>query len=254
MYVLNRLFILLFIVLFISCEKKLSDSELKQKASELAQKLTIIDTHIDAPGKLYHQRKNIADTTDRDFDYPKAKKGGLNIPFMSIFAPASTEGSEESTLMADSLISLMENVTRNNPDKFKMIYSVKDVLENKNVNIIGLAMGMENGSPINNDLKNLQHFYKRGIRYITLCHSKRNHICDSSYDKDKHWNGLSLFGEEVVAEMNRLGIMIDISHVSDSAFYDVLQLTKAPVIASHSSCRYFTPGYERNMSDEMIKD
>ena len=253
MYFLNRLFILAFILMFMSCEKKLSDSELKQKANELAQKITIIDTHIDAPFKLYRQWKNIADTTDLNFDYVKAKKGGLNIPFMSIFVPASTEGSEKSTIMADSLITLMEKTVKNNPDKFGLISSVNDVMENKNSNIVGLAMGMENGSPINSDLNNLHHFYKRGIRYITLCHSKWNHICDSSYDENKHWNGLSPFGEDVVAEMNRLGIMIDISHVSDSAFYDVLQLTKVPVIASHSSCRHFTPGFERNMSDEMIK-
>jgi membrane dipeptidase len=240
-------------LLIISCEKELTDSELKPKAYELAQKFTIIDTHIDAPFKMYQQWKDIADTTDRNFDYNKAKKGGLNIPFMSIFVPASKEGSEKSTIMADSMISLTEKAVENNPDKFKMIYSVNDVLENNNTNMIGLAMGMENGSPINKNIKNVEYFYKRGIRYITLCHSKWNHICDSSYDEDKHWNGLSPFGEKVVSEMNRLGIMIDISHVSDSAFYDVLQLTKAPVIASHSSCRFYTPGFERNMSDEMIK-
>ncbi|MDL1877538.1 membrane dipeptidase, partial [Cytophagia bacterium CHB2] len=100
---------------------------------------------------------------------------------------------------------------------------------------------------------NLKHFYDRGIRYITLTHGKSNHICDSSYDPNHQWNGLSPFGKEVVAEMNRLGIMVDISHVSDSAFYQVIRLTKAPVIASHSSCRSFTPGWERNMSDDMIK-
>lgn len=98
-----------------------------------------------------------------------------------------------------------------------------------------------------------EHFYDRGIRYITLTHSEVNHICDSSYDTERKWNGLSPFGEEVVAEMNRLGIMVDISHVSDSAFYDVMKIAKAPAIASHSSCRHFRPGWERNMSDDMIK-
>ncbi len=236
-----------------SCEKKLSDAELKQKAKNLAQNITIIDTHIDAPIKLYHNWKNIADSTDRNFDFPKAKEGGLDIPFMSIYVPASTEGSEKSTIMADSLISLTEHIVKNNWEKFTMIYSVNDVLDNKNSGKIGLAMGMENASPINSNMENLKHFYERGIRYITLCHSKWNHICDSSYDEDKHWNGLSPFGETMVEEMNRMGIMIDVSHVSDSAFYDVIKTTKAPVIASHSSCRYFTPGFERNMSDEMIK-
>jgi len=101
-------------------------------------------------------------------------------------------------------------------------------------------------------LENLRYFYSRGIRYITLTHSKNNHICDSSFDTERKWYGLSPFGKEVVAEMNRLGMMIDVSHVSDSTFYQVIRLSKAPVIASHSSCRFFTPGWERNMSDEMI--
>jgi len=252
MQLLIKLTMITLIVSLTSCEQKLTDAELKQKSADLAQKITIIDTHIDAPMKLYYNWKNLADSTDRDFDYIKAKKGGLNVPFMSIYLSASTEGSEESTIMADSLITLTEKVVQDNPEKFEMIYNVKDVVKNKSTGKIGLAMGMENGSPINNDIKNLDHFYKRGIRYITLCHSEWNHICDSSYDEDKHWNGLSPFGEEVVAEMNRLGMMVDISHVSDSAFYDVLQVTKSPVIASHSSCRHFVPGFERNMSDEMI--
>lgn len=102
-------------------------------------------------------------------------------------------------------------------------------------------------------MENLKHFYDRGIRYITLAHSKSNHISDSSYNPNRQWKGLSPFGKKVVAEMNRLGIMIDISHVTDSTFYQVVRLTQAPVIASHSSCRYFTPGWERNMDDDMIK-
>jgi membrane dipeptidase len=111
---------------------------------------------------------------------------------------------------------------------------------------------MENGAPIE-DLDKLKHFFDRGIRYITLTHGRVNHISDSSYDPERKWHGLSPFGEEVVLEMNRLGIMVDISHVSDSAFYDVMAVAGAPAIASHSSARHFTPGFERNMSDDMIK-
>ncbi|MDH4058190.1 MAG: dipeptidase, partial [Cyclobacteriaceae bacterium] len=101
---------------------------------------------------------------------------------------------------------------------------------------------------------NVKYFYDRGIRYITLTHGKDNQICDSSYDTLNTWNGLSPFGEEVVKEMNRVGIMVDISHVSDSTFYDVLKITKAPVIASHSSLRYFTPDWQRNMADDMVNE
>jgi len=248
-----KLLLLIIIVSFISCEKEITDADLKQKANDLAQQFTIIDTHIDAPMKLYYNWINISDSTERDFDYIKAKKGGLNIPFMSIYVSASLKDSEASTNMADSLITLTEKIVKEYPEKFEMIYSVEDVLKNKKTGKVGLAMGIENGSPINGDLKKVNHFYKRGIRYITLCHSKWNHICDSSYDEDKHWNGLSPFGEELIEKMNKLGMMVDISHVSDSTFYDVLRVTKSPVIASHSSCRHFIPGFERNMSDEMIK-
>jgi membrane dipeptidase len=114
-------------------------------------------------------------------------------------------------------------------------------------------MGMENGSPLEGDIANIQHFYDRGIRYITLAHSLANKLSDSSYDENRKWNGLSEAGIEAVAEMNRLGVMIDVSHLSDDAFWQVMDLSKAPVIASHSSARHFTPGMERNMSDEMIR-
>ena len=112
---------------------------------------------------------------------------------------------------------------------------------------------MENGSPIEGKLENLDHFYRRGVRYITLTHSKDNHICDSSYDTSRTHGGLTTFGRDVVTRMNELGILIDVSHLSDDAFWDVMQLTRAPVIASHSSLRHFIPGFERNMSDEMVR-
>jgi membrane dipeptidase len=118
---------------------------------------------------------------------------------------------------------------------------------------IGLAMGMENGSPIAGKLENVAFFKQRGISYITLAHALSNHLSDSSYDEERKWNGLSPFGKEVVAEMNRLGVMVDVSHLSDDAFWQVIELSQAPVIASHSSARHFTPGFERNMSDEMIR-
>ena len=113
-------------------------------------------------------------------------------------------------------------------------------------------MGMENGSPIST-LADLKYFKNQGISYITPTHSKSNAICDSSYDTLRPWTGLSPFGFEVVGEMNRLGIMIDVSHISDSSFWDVMHTTKVPVIASHSSARKFTPGFERNMSDDLIR-
>jgi len=112
---------------------------------------------------------------------------------------------------------------------------------------------MENGSAIGENIKNLKLFFDKGIRYITLTHAKNNQICDSSYDKDKKWHGLSEFGKKLIVEMNSIGMMIDVSHVSDDAFFDIMKITSKPIIASHSSPRALTPGFERNVSDEMIK-
>ena len=127
-----------------------------------------------------------------------------------------------------------------------------DVRTNFERGIFSLHLGIENGAAIEDDLANLQHFYDRGVRYITLTHGEANLISDSSYDENRVWNGLSPFGREVIAEMNRLGMMVDISHVTDETFFQVMEISKAPAIASHSCARHFTPGFERNMSDEMI--
>lgn len=226
-----------------------------QKAHELAQQMLIIDTHIDVPYRLFNDWEDVTKATQRgDFDYPRAMQGGLNVPFMSIYIPAHLEQTPGASYqLAHQLIDSMEALAWRAPDKFAMAYSVDDVLKQQQQGVISIALGMENGSPIESDLKNLKQFYDRGIRYITLAHSQSNHIADSSYDIRRQWNGLSPFGKTLIKEMNRLGIMIDISHVSDDAFWQAVELSEVPVIASHSSLRSFTPGFERNMSDEMIK-
>lgn len=226
-----------------------------EKAREIAQQHLIIDTHIDVPYRLFRDWEDVTQATQRgDFDYVRAKQGGLNVPFMSIYIPANLEQTPGASYqLAHQLIDSMEALAWRAPDKFAMAYSVDDVLKHQEQGLISLALGMENGSPIEGDLANLQTFYDRGIRYITLAHSQSNHIADSSYDIRRQWNGLSPFGKELVKEMNRLGVMIDISHVSDDAFWQAVETSAVPVIASHSSLRAFTPGFERNMSDEMIK-
>lgn len=233
----------------------------QQKADSLAQAYIITDGHIDLPFRLKvsgfrlkkEYIKDIESETQGDFDYPKAVDGGLNAPFMSIYIPASYQETGGAKEFADSLINLVQNIPQEFPEKFALANSPQDIEENFEQNLISLPMGMENGAPIGDSLENVQYFFDRGIRYITLTHSKVNQICDSSYDTVRVWNGLSPFGEEVVKEMNQVGIMVDVSHISDSAFYDVMRLTKAPVIASHSSARKFVPGFERNMDDDMIK-
>ncbi len=232
---------------------KPDEASMRKKAVELAHRYIILDGHVDVPYRLNEKWEEIGERTkEGDFDYPRAKEGGLDVPFMSIYIPASRENNG-AKLLADTLINMVESFVTKWPEKFAIPASVDDVRTAFAAGKISLPMGMENGAPIEGDLKNVRYFYKRGIRYITLAHSKSNHISDSSYDPEHRWNGLSPFGKELVREMNKVGIMVDVSHISDSAFYQVMRVTNAPVIASHSSCRFFTPGFERNMSDEMIK-
>ncbi len=224
------------------------------KAAELADKLLIVDTHIDVPYRLLDKYEDVSEATDEGhFDYPRAMTGGLNAAFMSIYTPAALQKKGGAKQNAEKLIDMVEEIAKASSGKFALAYTTKDVRRHFRDGRIALPLGMENGAPLEGDLANLQHFYDRGVRYITLAHSKPNDISDSSFDEFKPNGGLSEFGREVVKEMNRLGIMIDISHLSDEAINDVLDITAVPVIASHSSARHFTPGWERNMSDELIQ-
>ena len=233
---------------------QISDSSLYKKAVNLCKDFTLVDSHIDLPGWLYDEWFDVSQHSDKgEIDYPRAIQGGLDIPFMAIYTSPSLEGTGKAKIAADSMINLIHKMAATWPEKFTLVSTTSEVESGLNKNKILLAMGMENGSPVENSLDNLREFYDKGVRYITLAHYKWNHICDSANDTIRKWNGLSPFGEELVREMNLLGMMIDISHVSDSTFYDVIRLSKAPIIASHSCCRVFTPGYERNISDEMIK-
>ena len=238
------------------------EDALRKVADSLAHAYIITDGHVDLPYRLKVRNFRLekeylgipVQTDDGDFDYERAKKGGLDAPFMSIYIPSSYQLQPDmGKALADSLIDMIRGIADAHPDKFGLAGTPAEVDAHFKAGRIALPMGMENGAPIGNDIANVKYFYDRGIRYVTLTHGKDNLICDSSYDTLNTWKGLSPFGEEVVREMNRVGIMVDISHVSDSTFYDVLKITKAPVIASHSSLRYFTPGWQRNMADDMVK-
>jgi membrane dipeptidase len=185
-----------------------------------------------------------------DFDYKRAKEGGLTSPFMSIYIPSSVEGNN-TKLLADSLINMVTWIATENKAYFEIAKTPNEVEKIFKSGRIALPMGMENGSPIR-ALSDIDYFKTKGISYITLTHSKVNQISDSSYDTIRRWDGLSEYGERVVKRMNAKGVMVDVSHISDSAFYDVIKITKTPVIASHSSARHFTPGLERNLSDDQI--
>jgi len=228
-------------------------SPLLEQASQITHKYLLTDTHIDVPYRLHEGWVDVTGPApDGQFDYPRAVKGGLDLPFMSIYTPAEMEKEGGSFQLANELIDSVEAIAARAPDKFMLVHSLTDANKARESGRIGLAMGMENGSPLDNKIENVRFFADRGISYITLAHSLSNQICDSSYDDNHPWGGLSPFGKEVIAEMNRVGIMVDISHVSDDAFWQALEVTRVPVIASHSSARHFTPGFERNMSDEMI--
>lgn len=225
----------------------------EEQASKITHKYLLTDTHIDVPYRLHSGWVDVTvSAPDGQFDYPRAVKGGLNLPFMSIYTPAEMEEEGGSYELANQLIDSVEAIAARAPDKFMLVHSVADAKKAMHSGHIGLAMGMENGSPIDHKIENVQFFADRGISYITLAHGLSNQISDSSYDENHPWGGLSPFGKEVIVEMNRVGIMVDISHVSDDAFWQTLEVTKAPVIASHSSARKFTPDFERNMSDDMI--
>jgi membrane dipeptidase len=226
---------------------------LRARAEHLAQKLVIVDTHIDLPYELAESWSDVTGRTSHgDFDYVRAREGGLDVAFMSIYVSSSLDGTQAATARADLLIDTVEALAARAPEKFAIVRSVSDIRRLAGTGRVLLALGMENGSPINDSLSTLRRFYARGIRYITLAHAKSNALADASYDTKRPWKGLSPFGREVVREMNRLGIMVDISHLSDLAAEQILELSAAPVIASHSACRYFTPGWERNISDELI--
>jgi len=228
-------------------------ASIQEQALQIAEKYLLIDTHIDVPYRLHDGWVDVSGSAlDGQFDYPRSVKGGLNLPFMSIYTPAKMEEEGGSFQLANQLIDSVEAMAARAPEKFMLVYSVADAKQAMQSGRVGLAMGMENGSPIDHKIENIQFFADRGIRYITLAHGLSNQISDSSYDENKHWGGLSPFGKDVVREMNRVGVMVDVSHVSDEAFWQTLKITQVPVIASHSSARTFTPGFERNMNDEMI--
>ena len=250
---INKLIKVLTAILLVGC---VNEKDLTPDA--IAQGSLIIDTHIDVPYKLKMQLEyngsfeDISEKTSLNFDYPKSIKGGLNLPFFSIYLPASTEEEGTSFILANELIDMMDKIIEKNPEKFFFVDTSTYLGNLPGQNLIGIAYGMENGAAIEGKLENVEYFYNKGIRYITLTHSKSNHISDSSYDENKNWGGLSEFGKSLIPEMNRIGVIVDISHVSDNAFMQAIEISKTPVIASHSSLRHFTPGWERNVSDEML--
>lgn len=223
-------------------------------ARKLAQDAIIVDTHIDAPENLLDHWADLGNAVpSREFDYPRARAGGLDVAFMSIYTSAKQDEDGSAWQAANQMIDSIEALVQRHPDKFAILTAPKDAARLRNGGHVLLPLGMENGAPLGDKLDNVQFFFNRGVRYITLAHSANNRIADSSYVLEKRWNGLSPFGRQVVAEMNKVGIMVDVSHLADASALEAIKLSTVPVIASHSAFRHFTPGFERNISDDIAK-
>jgi membrane dipeptidase len=216
----------------------------------LTQQLLLVDTHIDVPYRLHDEWEDVSQATaDGDFDYPRAVAGGLDAMFMSIYIPADVDARGEATDFANALIDSVEKIVTTAPDKFAIATCAADIEQIKANGMIAMPLGMENGGPIAGNFDTLAEFRDRGIRYVTLAHSKSNHISDSSYDLNEQWQGLSDFGKKLIPVMNRQGVMVDVSHVSDRAFWQILELTETPIIASHSSLRHFLTAAARDYAN-----
>jgi len=256
----HRSLILLFIsLLTINTIYAQKNNTIEAKAARIHQSAFTVDSHTDAPlnflNKKYDISKDNSKTLTRTcVDFPRMRQGGLDAAFFAVFigqGPRTTEGNAKAKAKAETIFdSIYASVNRNTNISgiaTTQAEAMKLVKQKKSV----VFIGVENGYPVGNDLSNVKHFYDRGARYITLCHTKNNDICTSSTDTANK-TGLSNFGIQVVQEMNHLGMMIDVSHVSDQSFYDVLKVSKTPVIASHSCSRSLC-GNPRNLTDEMLQ-
>lgn len=230
-----------------------TDLRLRQEAERICQTNLILDSHIDWPDFVAANPNDLSmETSKGDFDLVRAGKGGLDA-VLSVAYINSDMDAGKGRLMVDSMLKIIRHYPETYPDKFAVAVTPEEVRINFGKKLFSLIPCLENGSPVGEDLQYLKYLKDQGIAYITLCHNKTNQICDSNFDSGRKWNGLSPLGTEVIREMNRLGIMVDISHSSDSTVLQVLRLSIAPVIASHSSCRYFVPGFGRNLPDDLIR-
>jgi membrane dipeptidase len=227
------------------------------KALQIHNAAIVIDTHADTPQRFLDEHFDIGNTDPKDIGHlslDKARAGNLRAEFFSIWVEPSFKG-QFAHRAVDLIDSVYEQAARH-PDRMMMAFSVDDIERARKQKKLAALMGIEGGHAIENDIRLLREFYRLGVRYMTLTWSNTNEWADSSGDvndpKVEHHNGLTDFGKQVVLEMNRLGMMVDISHVADKTFYDAVATSKAPVIASHSSSRALTNA-PRNMTDDMLR-
>jgi len=229
-----------------------SGTQVAERAKQLHDRAIVIDSHDDTTQRLVYDKtfKIDARNPNGNIDIPRMREGGLDALFFSIWVPSEVTGPPAVKSAMDQIDAVREAV-RLHPGDFLLATTAADVRRAAAERKIAALMGMEGGHMIDDDMRLLRNYAALGVRYLTLTHFKNNNWADSSTDKPAH-NGLTAFGKDVVRELNRLGVMVDISHVADKTFYDALAVTTAPVIASHSSCRAIA-NHPRNMTDDMLR-
>ncbi|MEM8566386.1 MAG: dipeptidase [Bacteroidota bacterium] len=257
------------VLLIISCTSTPSENEanvdpeeeLISKALEIHEQVLTVDTHADTPLRMIEPGFDMAERHDPEdtgskVDYPRMKEGGLDAIFFAAFVAQDIrddDGNTRAKALCLQMIDSIRTSTERNSDMVGLALNPDDAYEIEKAGKRAIYIGIENGYPIGNDISNVEEYFNKGVRYITLVHSSNNDLADSATDPNgTEHGGISEFGEEVVKEMNRLGIMVDVSHGNDSVFYDAITMSQAPIIASHSNARAVTD-HRRNMTDEMLK-
>ena len=238
-----------------------SEEEIIARALKIHDRVLTVDTHADTPLRMIEPGFDLAERHDpletgSKVDYPRMKEGGLDAIFFAAFVSQDIrddDGNERAKKLVIQMIDSVVSSTEQNASLVGLALTPQDAYELEKDGKRAIYLAIENGYPIGSDLKNIELFYDKGVRYITLVHSSNNDIADSATDSSgAEHEGLSAFGEEVVKEMNRLGIMVDVSHASDDVFFDAIAVSEAPIIATHSNARSVTE-HQRNMSDEMLR-
>ena len=269
---MKRQYYLLFIAcffLFNSCNKNITkkdskretEEELIERALKIHKKVLTLDTHADTPLRMIEPGFDMSERHDPNetgskVDYPRMKEGDLDAIFFAAFVAQDIRNddgnSRAKSLCFQMIDSILVSIERNS-EIVGLALNPQDAYSLEKEDKRAIYIGIENGYPIGEDLSNVEAYYNKGVRYITLVHSSNNDLADSATDPNgAEHDGISEFGSKVVSEMNRLGIMVDVSHGSDSVFYDAIKLSKAPIIATHSNARAVT-NHKRNMTDEMLK-
>lgn len=265
---LSRLFLFCLVISLSSCNEKAEktdnlteEEKLVAKAMEIHKRVLTLDTHADTPLRLMEPGFDLAERHDPNetgskVDYPRMKEGDLDAIFFAAFVAQDIRDADGNSRAKELCMQMIDSIrvsAERNSDIVGLALNPDDAYELEKEGKRAIYIGIENGYPLGDDPANVELFYKKGVRYITLVHSSNNDLADSATDSNgPEHGGLSPLGEEVVKEMNKWGVMVDVSHGNDSLFYDAIRLSKAPIIASHSNARSVT-AHQRNMTDEMLK-